>query len=302
MKIKNYLLATRFPFLSASILPVIFSGIWCWKYQEHYNFLFFLLSLILVILFHLSANTINDYFDWDKSDKINKYANPFSGGSRKKIEKFISRKFFFILSIIFIFISLIILEFLYLNGRRNIFLIGMIGILFGMFYSTPPFSFQSKGLGEFIIFLSFGPLLTFGSCYSITGIMALKFLLLGFPFGILTALIIWINEFPDYEADKTTGKNNLVVILGLKKARYGYGFLIIFYYFILIFLILLDIFPLYSLFSFITLFIAIQNLKTLWGNYDKPEKLVNTQKFTILFHNINSLILIVSILIAAGAV
>ena len=119
----------------------------------------------------------------------------------------------------------------------------MCGILLGMFYSTPPFSFQSKGLGELVILLAFGPLLTFGTCYVLTGIIAFKFFLIGIPLGILATLIIWINEFSDYEADKKTGKNNLVVKLGLKKARNGYVFLIILYFSLVFFLVFFKIFP-----------------------------------------------------------
>ena len=36
--------------------------------------------------------------------------------------------------------------------------------------------------------------------------------------GILIALVLYINEFPDYEADKAVNKQTLVVMLGKRKA------------------------------------------------------------------------------------
>jgi len=38
------------------------------------------------------------------------------------------------------------------------------------------------------------------------------------PVGILIALVLYINEFPDYEADKAVNKQTLVVMLGKRKA------------------------------------------------------------------------------------
>jgi 1,4-dihydroxy-2-naphthoate octaprenyltransferase len=38
------------------------------------------------------------------------------------------------------------------------------------------------------------------------------------PLGLFTAAFLWVNEFPDYEADRGAGKNNLVVRLGKHRA------------------------------------------------------------------------------------
>ena len=38
------------------------------------------------------------------------------------------------------------------------------------------------------------------------------------PVGLLIAAVLFINEFPDYAADKQVGKNTLVVRLGREKA------------------------------------------------------------------------------------
>jgi 1,4-dihydroxy-2-naphthoate octaprenyltransferase len=40
-------------------------------------------------------------------------------------------------------------------------------------------------------------------------------------------MILWINQFPDEEADKATGKHNLVDILGKENARWGYLLLLL---------------------------------------------------------------------------
>jgi len=41
-------------------------------------------------------------------------------------------------------------------------------------------------------------------------------------FGLLVAGFLWLNEFPDYRADRTHGKRNLVVQLSLRPASHFY--------------------------------------------------------------------------------
>jgi 1,4-dihydroxy-2-naphthoate octaprenyltransferase len=36
--------------------------------------------------------------------------------------------------------------------------------------------------------------------------------------GLLIAAVVYINEFPDYEADRAAHKNGLVVVLGRERA------------------------------------------------------------------------------------
>ena len=41
------------------------------------------------------------------------------------------------------------------------------------------------------------------------------------PLSFLIVAILVVNEFPDFESDSLSGKRNLVVRLGRRKARYG---------------------------------------------------------------------------------
>ena len=54
-----------------------------------------------------------------------------------------------------------------------------------------------------------------GSVLVQTGTLEPRALLIGVPIGLMTGCIIWINQFPDAEADAAGGKRTLVVRLGL---------------------------------------------------------------------------------------
>ena len=106
--------------------------------------------------------------------------------------------------------------------------LGLIGFISGFFYTAPPFRFASrKGLGELLIGLNFGPLMVVGSALVQTGKILPEALLAGIPIGFLVAAIVYVNEFPDHDGDKSTGKDTLIVVFGPEKARLGYVFLVV---------------------------------------------------------------------------
>jgi 1,4-dihydroxy-2-naphthoate octaprenyltransferase len=60
-----------------------------------------------------------------------------------------------------------------------------------------------------------------------TGSLGLVGLALGLPLGFLITAILWINEFPDLEADAQAGKRQLVVRLGIERASLVYAALML---------------------------------------------------------------------------
>src|SRR4030043_586982 len=142
--------------------------------------------------------------------------------------------------------------------RPLVLLIGTVGGLCGLLYSMQPFSLQSRGIGEPIIFLAFGPLITLGIGYVALGVFKPEFFLIGIPNDLVVANILWINEFPDYEADENSGKKNIVVRMGTSNARYGYIALESLFYISVFLLVIFRIYPLWSLLILLPIPIAIK--------------------------------------------
>ena len=254
-KIIKFLAVTRMPFTSASLFPVLCVGSY---YSALGNNLFSISSFILcifgILLLHLGANVYNDYFDVkDGTDEANteyfnsgglpnllkKFSAQISGGSRAIELGLINLNQTKILANLFIFCSFIFGLFIFYNsylitGSFNNVIgalsIGFIGLLLGYFYTARPIRLSSRnGLGELSIFLAFGPLLTLGTAFAISSESIYlysdafyHFLFFGFPMGLLTTNILFINQFPDAESDAKTGKNNLVVSLGKENSRWLY--------------------------------------------------------------------------------
>ena len=216
-KLQQWLMATRFPFLTVTLFPVLVTLLYLWTQGAVLDWIG-IVGLFLAVTFgHLGANLLNDYADWDESDRINKNAGPFNGGSRFLLGPHMKRTDF--LKLALFFFSLTAALWIYFSVTRGLFVFwtGLAGILCGALYSQKPFSFQKRGLGEILVLAAFGPVLTFG-----TGVLfdflSLNALLLGIPFGLVTLNIIFLNEVPDREADLIAGKRNWVVRLGEKAA------------------------------------------------------------------------------------
>ena len=113
MAILNYIKATRLPFVTVSVLPVIIMSSWIYYTQNLIHPGFSLLTILGILFVHLGANTLNDYFDWERSDRVNKNPSPFNGGSRRLLEGIIPRNHFLILSLFLFGLSFLILLFFY---------------------------------------------------------------------------------------------------------------------------------------------------------------------------------------------
>lgn len=295
---KSFIIGTRLPFSSASVLPAILGAVWSWVYfPAQFYLLHAVLAVFGVLFLHLGANTINDYYDWDMSDRINRFPTPFSGGSRHRLEKVLSKDSFLYMAICFFILAFAAAGVLMFMGRPLVLVIGTIGALCGFFYSARPVSFQSRGIGELTIFLAFGPLITLGMGYAVCGVFAPEFLLVGIPNGFIVANILFVNEFPDLEADSTSGKRNLVVRLGTSKARYGYVTLVTLFYISMGLLVAVGIFPLWTLLVLLTIPLSVTCVRHMWKNHSNPLTMVPAQAKTVQLQIISAVMMIIAVVV-----
>lgn len=228
-KLVRMLAITRLPFISAVAMPAFIGGAYAYHYllddPAAFNWLYFTLAVIGVILLHLGSNVMNDYFDVkDGTDGANNdYFLQFSGGSRAVELGLITLGGTKRLGLGLIAAATLIGLYLAFETGIVTLLIGLAGLALGYLYTAPPVRLVArKGLGELGIVLAFGPLVTAGLVYVLTQQLNPLAFLIGLPVGLLTANILLINEFPDAASDATTGKNHLVVTFGKEKSTYIY--------------------------------------------------------------------------------
>ncbi len=297
-KLKLYLLETRAPFLTATLIPIFLGGIIAWASAGIFHWGYFFLTLIGGTCLHAGTNIINDYWDHKSSnDEINKeYVRPFTGGSRMIQLGLLSPKevlgealFFFVVG------SIIGFYLIWVRGPL-VLLLGAIGIFSGFFYCAPPVRLSYHGIGEAIIGLNFGPLMVFGAYWVQTQRFDWLPLIASVPVGLLIAAVIYINEFQDYAADKSVGRSHLIVRWGKEKGVDGYALIMILVYawiiagvlagFLSLWLPSLKFLylPVFCLLGLITMPKAIQATKIARQFYSDSQNLVPANALTIMNH------------------
>lgn len=293
MKFKIWLKAIRVPFFTATIIPVLFGYLLAWHDGSRFVWQNFLLALIGAIFIHAGTNLANDYFDHlANCDESNPTPTPFSGGSRVIQDGLISsRKILFASLMFFVLGSAIGLYLNYICGGNVILLLGIIGVFLGFFYSAGPFKIGYGSFGELATGVGFGPLMVMGAYYVGAGMLSLKVFMVSIPIGILIALVLYINEFPDYVGDKAVGKRTLVVILGKPNAVILYQAMLAMTYAVIIWLVAAGYLPRFCLIAFLSLPMAFNAFRTSRDNYEKVYELLPANAATIGLHSVIGLLL-----------
>jgi 1,4-dihydroxy-2-naphthoate octaprenyltransferase len=223
---KNLIRALRLPFASASVVPFVFGSL---IDRSAFNLPGFLLGFTACLSAHLSANLINDYADSRSSvDWQDTRFFGFFGGSKLIQENIFSEDFYLLLAIASACLSAICVLFLAVL-LKNPAVLGYFAAVIALAwaYSMKPLQLSYHRLGEFVIFLLFGPAAVMGGYFIQTGIFPdLKSFLLSLPFGFLTTAILFSNEVPDLAGDVRAGKRTWVSLAGGPRAYLVYGVLI----------------------------------------------------------------------------
>ena len=102
--------------------------------------------------------------------------------------------------------------------------------------------------------------------------------------GFLIAAVIWINQFPDYGADKGAGKRNWVVRLGRNRSRWIYYVLMLGPYVVVFYWVLAQKGSWLYLAGLLTLPLALKAMKILHLHYQTYDEIIPAQALTIQTH------------------
>jgi 1,4-dihydroxy-2-naphthoate octaprenyltransferase len=287
----------RAPFFTATIAPVLLGTTVAWASDGAFDLLLFILTMAGVLCLHAGTNIANDYFDHvSGNDEVNvEYIRPFSGGSRMIQRGLLEPGSVLRVALGFMAVGAALgLVILYLTKGMLILVFGLIGVFCGYFYTAPPFRLASRGLGELVVAINFGVLTTVGAYYVQTLTISLEVMVASLPIAFLIFLLLYVNEFPDYKADKEVGKDTLVVRLGRRRAVGGYSVLALLTYGVILGGIALEILPQVTLLALVTAPMAVISARALRVNFDRKEGLAPICGRTIALHFVTGILLIVA--------
>lgn len=306
-KVKRWALEVRPPFLTAAAVPVLLGTAIAWALAGVFDGWFFALTMIAGLCLQAGTNVANDYFDHRSTcDDINtEYVRPFTGGSRMIQKGLLSPREVLIEALVLFAVgSLIGLYLAWVRGPA-ILVLGVIGVFSGFFYTAPPIRLANRGIGELFVGLNFGVLMTLGAYWVQAGSFAWHPVVAAIPVSLLIAAVLYINEFPDYTADRAVGKNHLVVRLGKERAVAWYGLLMVAPYVAVVAGALVGLvpggssfgLPLFSLAALLILPKALSAIKTAQRHYATPIYLIPANASTVMAHLQTGLLLAAAFLL-----
>jgi len=291
----------RLPFVSASLMSVVYGGATAYHAAGAIHWLKFALCLVGVGLGQLASNVANDYFDHlSGNDEANANPTPFSGGSRV-IQRGLMSPRAVLMEAIICFAAALAIG-LYLNAvtpGNTVLWLGVAGFLIGFFYTASPVRLVYRGLGELAIAFAFGPLPVAGTQIVLMGRVDAAGIVGGIVLGLLVALILYANEIPDYPADRAVDKKTLPVLLGLRTSWVGHviGFGSAFA--VLAFGVAAGALPVSALIGLAALPLGVWAAVRIRRHPAEPQALIPACGLTILMHALAAVLLSAGVAFAA---
>jgi 1,4-dihydroxy-2-naphthoate octaprenyltransferase len=285
-KLSSWAEAVRTLSLTASLVSILLGTAVARSATGTIHWGYLLLALVAGLSIQAGTNLWNDYFDHRSGgDEANReFVRPFSGGSRVIQLGLLSS-----LEVLGGAILLCLLAAgigIYLAFARGPLLLafGVVGLASGIFYSGRPFEWASRGVGEVLVGLNYGVLMTLGAYYVQAQAVEWQPVVAALPVALLITAVLYINEFQDYSADMASGKRTLVVRLGRARATMGFGVLMAAAYVSLLGGVAAGVLPAAALLGLITLPLGARAVLHARRHHSSPFDLAPANALTAISH------------------
>ncbi len=291
-------LATRLPFLTATLIPVGLGGVVAAR-DNAFHTLWFVLALVAAVAVHLGLNMANDIFDdANGADAANVTPTPFSGGSRVLQYGLVTRRAMVSGCVALYALSVGLGLFLAAERGWGLIGIGAVGVVLSLAYSAPPLRLVHRGLGEPVTALGFGPVMAVGTYFACAGRWSWQPVLASLPVALLIALVLYVNQIPDRVGDAAAGKRTLIVRFSSAQVQAGYAVTVVAAYVCIVAEVVAGVTPVWTLLALVTLPLAWRVRNGLRANYGDPYALMPTMQSNILLHLLTGLLLVMGYVIA----
>lgn len=291
--IKVWLRAVRIRFLLASIISVCLGlAINGWQ-NKTIDVGFAALTFVGVAALHASVDLLNDYWDYKRQIDTETNRTKFSGGTGVLPEGLLKPSQVYRAGMLMLIIGSVVGAFFIFERGITIAVILGFAIVSIYFYST---RIVDSGLGEVFVAVK-GSMIVLGTYFVQSSHITLEPVIAGIVSGVLSSTVLFVNSFPDYDADKKHGRKTLVIMLGkLKAASFVWAFPVVIYG-IIITSVVSGIFPVITLVTLATIPMAIRSAKALKKNYDQVQELVPVMQGFVTYSRITGALFVVAFLV-----
>ncbi len=258
MKLRAVAQSMRIPFLTLTPICVFLGASIVVANQTNVSLSLLILTLLGALLAHISANTLNEYFDFKSGLDFATTRTQFSGGSGALPQNPEMVSAVFAVGTTSLIATSMIGSFYVWKYGVGIVPIGVVGLVLIVAYtewiSRHPFlCLIAPGIG-------FGFLMVVGTQFVLEGEYApLSWLVAVVPFFVVNNLLL-LNQYPDIQADTNVGRNHFPIAYGIKYSNMVYAFFILATIAVIAICILTGYFPVLSLIALLPMPLAFFSL------------------------------------------
>ena len=293
--LKDWVIAARPWSFPASSMPALVASIYVFFLSRQdpitVNWWFGVLAIIGAVIFQATGNLISDYFDYKlKIDREDTH-----GSSRLLVEKVFRPATILYYGLSLLLAGILLGLFLLSKTGMPLLYIGIFGAFAAVFY----YQFKYHALGDFLIFIVYGPLITLGTFYVMTSSLDWRIIALSLPLSCITVDILHANNTRDIAHDRRANIKTFAMLLGIKGSILEYKILIYAAYLSLFVLVSIGILHWITLSALVTLPIAISNCRIMEkASIDHPGNIIDldvkTAQLQLTFSSIFSGLIFIS--------
>jgi 1,4-dihydroxy-2-naphthoate octaprenyltransferase len=271
-------LKTGRPFTLTATLSPLLVGTAVAVYEGVFRPANFVLALLAGLFLQIGTNYFNEYFDYryglDSPESLGASTVIFRGEMTAG-QVFGGGIACFALALL---LGLILIA---LVGPAIIFF-GLAGMAIAYFYSARPFTLARRGLGDVMVYLAMGLLMTWGAYYVQIPRWSWSAFFASVPVGLLVTAILNMNNVRDYQDDRRVHKLTLPVRFGQTFGTWYHACLLIGSYLAVSLFVVLRWLPIYTLLVWITFPLAFLNVRAVLTALDRRAFIIGIKRTSLL--------------------
>ena len=215
--IKAWILAARPKTLAAAATPVLI-GCALAVADGAFQWIPAILCFLFAFSMQIDANFINDYYDYLKGSDREDRLGPERACAQGWITLPAMKKGMIITTLLSCFWGLLLLRYC---GVEMI-PVGLLCVLFAFLYTAGPYPLAYHGWGDVLVIAFFGFVPVGCTYYTMAHDWTWNVTIGCAACGLVSDMLLMLNNYRDREQDKISGKRTLVVRFGEKAGRYAY--------------------------------------------------------------------------------
>ena len=215
--IQAWILAARPKTLAAAATPVLI-GCSLAVADEAFQWIPAILCFLFAFSMQIDANFINDYYDYLKGSDREDRLGPERACAQGWITLQAMKKGMIFTTLLSCFWGILLLRYC---GWEMI-PVGLLCVLFAFLYTAGPYPLAYHGWGDVLVIVFFGFVPVGCTYYTMAHDWTWNVTIGCAACGLVSDLLLMLNNYRDREQDKISGKRTIIVRFGEKAGRYAY--------------------------------------------------------------------------------